>query len=99
MRARGRASEVQAWKVSDLLDRWATHGEAGLPLTIAEAYQAGHLDFPSPLIGDTGPDRIDVITHVGITQASHGWWLVLGPEGLRPCSPEVFCSDYEVVEP
>jgi hypothetical protein len=99
MKVRKKPVIVEAWKVSDLLKRWAAHGLSGLPLPIADAYEEGRIDFPSPKIGSTKPERLDVITLEGIMTANPGWWIILGVTGeLYPCKGDIFWETYEEVD-
>jgi hypothetical protein len=89
---------VDAWAVTDLIDRFAQGGVDALPEPIAAAYDDGRLEFPSPFLGDFSVERIDVITLEGIMQANHGWWLVLGTRGeLYPVRADAFRDTFSPV--
>jgi hypothetical protein len=86
---------VEAWEVTDLINRWNAYGVNGLPLSVAEGYENGLLEFPTPFLGDFSVERLDVITPEGIMQARHGWWLVRGIKGeFYPCRDDVFETTY-----
>lgn len=86
---------IDAWTVTDILNRWNTHGADGLPESVLHAYDDGRLDFPSALIGTHDLDRIDVVTHHGLVIGNHGAWLIRGPEGeFYICRADIFADAY-----
>lgn len=93
--------EVDAWKVTDLINTYVTRGHEGLPESIGSAYEDGVIDFPSGLLGlaNGKPERIDVVTLEGIMQAPHGWWLVRGTLGeFYPVRADAFWQTFTEVD-
>ena len=97
MKFRKKPVTVDAWRVTDLINRFALNGLEALPEPVCDAYENGVIDFPTGFVGKP-PDRIDVITMEGIMQANHGWWLIRGVAGeLYPCEGAIFSQTYEAI--
>ena len=72
---------VDAWQVTDLINRFALHGLEGLPEPVACAYEEGVLDFPTGFIGKP-PELIEIVTLQGVMVGTHGSWLVCASRGV-----------------
>lgn len=93
--------EVDAWKVTDLINLYITRGHEALPEPVCSAYEDGILDFPSGMLGlsNAKPERIDVVTLEGIMQAPPGWWLVQGTRGeFYPVRSDAFWDTFVEVD-
>lgn len=94
-----KAIVVDAWKVTDLINRFANNGVAALPEPVADAYLNGTIDFPTGFIHHQ-PERLDVITLEGIMTAHHGWWLVQGTRGeFYPVRADAFADTFTPYQP
>lgn len=86
MKVRKKPVEVDAWKISDLLNLHM----GDLPQKVLAAYNDGLIDFES--------DRISIATMEGIMTGWGSWFLICGVEGeFYPCDGEIFHKSYDIV--
>lgn len=90
-RYRKKPVEVQAWKISDLLEIEKTQ-PGRLPPPVHAAYSRGDLYF-------WVHSGIDIETLEGSITGSPTDWLICGIKGeFYPCKPDIFEETYEAVE-
>lgn len=99
MKYRKRDALVDAWETTDLINRYISLGVEGLPEPIGDAYENGLLDFPTGSITGRRPERVDIISPLGMMTAPHGTMLVLDNHHFYPVRPDVFRHDFMPLDP